>query len=146
VCEVLLAEDNPADVKLLRIAFEEHQVDCTLQVASDGQQVLKIIAAGEGDPAQKRPDLIVLDINLPRHDGIEILQRLQETHRWSRVPVVVLTTSDSPRDRTMALRLGAARFLRKPSNLDQFLALGAVVRDLLEEGRQRNGKSAAQEY
>jgi DNA-binding response OmpR family regulator len=77
--------------------------------------------------------LIILDLNLPRHDGIEILQRLRENATLARVPVVVLTSSDSPRDRLLATQLGAARFIRKPSNLEQFLGLGAVFRELLEQ-------------
>ena len=66
----------------------------------------------------------------PRHDGIEILERLRESP-LAHIPVVVLTSSDSPRDRQMADRLGAARYLRKPSSLEQFLGLGAVFKDLL---------------
>jgi DNA-binding response OmpR family regulator len=68
---------------------------------------------------------------LPRHDGIEILQRLRESALLEHVPVVVLTSSDSPRDRVLANQLGATRYLRKPSSLDEFLSLGAVFKDLL---------------
>jgi CheY-like chemotaxis protein len=74
--------------------------------------------------------LIILDLNLPRHDGIEILERLKAT--GLRIPVVVLTSSDSQRDRDLAIQLGAVRFLRKPSELEQFLSLGGVFKELLE--------------
>jgi CheY-like chemotaxis protein len=132
--EILLAEDNPADVYLIREALKEHHVDCSVRVASDGQEVLRIIA-GEttGDTAQ-RLRLIILDLNLPRHDGIEILERLRDTNTMSGVPVVILTSSDSPRDRLLASQLGATRYLRKPSSLEQFLDLGAVFKDLLGQG------------
>jgi DNA-binding response OmpR family regulator len=81
-----------------------------------------------------------LDLNLPRHDGTEILQRLRESSQFAHVPVAVLTSSDSPRDRLVASQLGAACYLRKPSNLEQFLSLGAVFKGLLE---QRKATSAA---
>ena len=130
--EILVAEDNPADVYLIREALREHGVDCTLRVASDGNDVLRIIALERSDAEAQRLGLIILDLNLPRHDGIEILQRLRETPELAHVPVVILSSSDSPRDRLVANQLGAARYLRKPSSLDQFLSLGAVFKDLLE--------------
>jgi CheY-like chemotaxis protein len=129
--EILLAEDNPADVYLIREALREHAVDCTLQVASDGKEVLRIITEHGQPAAADRPSLIILDLNLPRHDGIEILQRLRESENLTHIPVVVLTSSDSPQDRAAAIRFGASRFLRKPSSLEQFLSLGAVFKELL---------------
>jgi CheY-like chemotaxis protein len=127
---ILLAEDNPADVYLIRAALEEHGIDCPVQVAADGQEVLRIIGE-EGALAETQLGLIILDLNLPRHDGIEILERLRQTERLAHVPVVVLTSSDSPRDRIVASSLGAACFLRKPSNLEQFLNLGLMFKELL---------------
>jgi CheY-like chemotaxis protein len=129
--EVLLADDNPSDVYLIREALREHAVDCILRVASDGKDALRIICSEAPDTDAGSINLIILDLNLPRHDGIEILQRLRESHRLEHVPVVVLTSSDSPRDRLMANQLGAVRYLRKPSNLNEFLSLGAVFKDLL---------------
>jgi len=128
--EVLLADDNPSDVYLIREALREHAVDCTLRVVSDGKDALGIISGEENTyPGSLR--LIILDLNLPRHDGIEILQKLRESSRLDHVPVVVLTSSDSPRDRVLANELGATRYLRKPSSLDEFLSLGAVFKELL---------------
>jgi|SRR5579863_2978377 len=127
--EVLLADDNPSDVYLIREALREHDVACNLRVASDGRDALNIISgAASGAGAIS---LIILDLNLPRHDGIEILQRLRESPGMEHVPVVVLTSSDSPRDRLIANQLGATRYLRKPSSLDAFLSLGAVFKELL---------------
>jgi two-component system, chemotaxis family, response regulator Rcp1 len=128
--QVLLAEDNAADVYLIRQAFREHSVDCELQVAPDGQEVLQILAGVS--PGVEDLKLIILDLNLPRHDGIEILQGLRNSGRH--IPVIVLTSSDSQRDRQMAIDLGAVRFLRKPSGLEQFLNLGAVFKEILEAG------------
>jgi CheY-like chemotaxis protein len=127
---ILLAEDNSADVYLVRTALREHGIDFPVEVAGDGGEVLRIIDRRDA-AADAQLDLIILDLNLPRHDGIEILRRLRETAKLSHVPVVVLTSSDSPRDRIAATELGAACFLRKPSNLEQFLSLGAVFRDVL---------------
>jgi|ERR1700733_3719899 len=129
--EVLLAEDNPSDVYLIREALREHSVDCILRVASDGKDALGIISRDAPDAAAGRISLIILDLNLPRHDGIEILHKLRETTRFEYIPVVVLTSSDSPSDRLKATALGATRYLRKPSNLDEFLGLGAIFKELL---------------
>lgn len=127
---ILLAEDNPSDVYLIRIALQEHGIEVPLQVVTDGGEALQILY-GQATLDQTQLNLIILDLNLPRHDGIEILQRLRDSELLARIPVVVLTSSDSPRDRTLASELGAVRFLRKPSNLEQFISLGAVFKELL---------------
>jgi CheY-like chemotaxis protein len=135
--EILLAEDSPADVYLIREALREHGVDCALRVAADGKDVLTLLSA-QGAP----PDLIILDLNLPRHDGIEILQRVRATDGMAHIAVVVLTSSDSPRDRLVATQLGATRYIKKPSSLEKFLELGAVFKELLAEHESRtNGVS-----
>jgi len=134
--EILLAEDNPADVYLIREALREHGVNCALRVATDGAEVLRMISSEQSlAEAEQHVGLIIL--NLPRHDGTEILQRLRETAALTHVPVVVLTSSDSPRDRLVASQYGAACYLRKPSSLEQFLSMGAVFKDLLEQGKTK---------
>lgn len=126
---ILLAEDNPADVYLIREALREHGVDTPVHVVWDGREVLQFISdAGSKDHGL---GLIILDLNLPRHDGIEVLQKLRETAGFAEVPVVVLTSSDSPRDRVVASELGAACYVRKPSSLEQFLSLGEVFKRFL---------------
>jgi len=134
--EILLADDNASDVYLIREALREHAVDCVLRVASDGKDVLGIISGASPNANAERIDLLILDLNLPRHDGIEILQRMRESAWMERVPVVVLTSSDSPRDRLMANELGVTRYLRKPSSLDEFLGLGAVFKELLGQAKK----------
>ena len=143
--EILLAEDNPADVYLIQEALREHKVDCTMRVVADGKEVLWIISPGQVHTQAHRLGLIILDLNLPRHDGLEILQRLRETAELAHVPVVVLTSSDSPKDRLAANRLGAACYFRKPSSLEQFLSLGAVLKDLLGQTRKDSGMDLATE-
>jgi CheY-like chemotaxis protein len=141
--KILLAEDNPADVYLIREALHEHGVECTIRVASDGKEVLSIIS-DESAPDDTEPiGLIILDLNLPRHDGIEILERMRAMARLAHVPVVVLTSSDSPQDRLVATHLGARRYLRKPSSLEQFLALGATFKELLESPEQPGPRARA---
>ena len=137
---ILLAEDNPADVYLIRVALEEHGISMPLEVAADGKEVLQVIER-EAKSGRSQLRLIILDLNLPRHDGIEIMQRLLQTDALAHVPVVVLTSSDSPRDRTLAGSLGAARFLRKPSNLEQFLSLGATFKDVLGQANAHTGSN-----
>jgi CheY-like chemotaxis protein len=143
--EILLAEDNPADVYLIREALREHCVDCTIRVVGDGKEVLWIISPEQLQTQARHLGLIILDLNLPRHDGLEILQRLRETTELAHVPVVVLTSSDSPKDRMAANELGAACYFRKPSSLEQFLSLGAVVKDLLQQSMRGRETKAATE-
>jgi chemotaxis family two-component system response regulator Rcp1 len=131
--EILLAEDNPADVYLIREALREHNVEYTMRVASDGSEVLRILSPEHAHLEAQSLGLIILDLNLPRHDGIEILEHLRETTALAHIPVVVLTSSDSPRDRLIANQLGASCYLRKPSGLEQFLSLGATFKQLLEQ-------------
>ena len=132
MAKILLAEDNPADVYLIREALREHGVECSIRVAGDGREVLSILSNEKPADESERLSLIILDLNLPRHDGLEILERLKQSVWFGDVPVVVLTSSDSPQDRLMATHLGARRFLRKPSSLEQFLNLGAVFKELLD--------------
>lgn len=136
---ILLGEDSPADVYLIRTALMEHGIDLPLQVAGDGGEVLQILNHQEA-LAEIQMKLIILDLNLPRHDGIEILRRIRGSERFRRIPVVVLTSSDSPRDRMAASELGATRFIRKPSDLDQFLGLvGAASKALLDQAKAPSG-------
>jgi CheY-like chemotaxis protein len=114
----------------MREALREYGVICDLRVAPDGSEVLQILSSEV--PGGEQLKLIILDLNLPRHDGIEILQKLRDVG-MNHIPVVVLTSSDSQRDRQLAIQLGAVRFLRKPSELEQFLGLGAIFKELLEE-------------
>jgi two-component system, chemotaxis family, response regulator Rcp1 len=123
---IVLMEDNPADVYLIREALKQQKLNFELSVIADGQEALAFIN-GNG----KRPDLILLDLNIPKHDGREILQRIREHPQLSQIPVAVLTSSESPRDRKDVERLGATRYIAKPLNLNDFMAIGALVAELL---------------
>jgi len=134
---ILLAEDDPADVYLIREALREHGVECAVRVASDGGEVLRIISSAEARTEAQSLGLIILDLNLPKHDGAEILQCLQQASEFAHIPVAVLTSSDSPRDRLLVSQFGAACYLRKPSSLEEFLGLGAVFKTLLEHPKKK---------
>lgn len=129
--QILLAEDNPADVYLIQHALAENNVECSLQIAHDGREALVFLRSDDNHAENPVPDLILLDLNLPRHDGMEILQHIRRSARLEAVPVIVFTSSDSPSDRLSATQLGITRYIKKPSMLDDFLAIGAVIRDVL---------------
>lgn len=124
---ILLGEDNPADVYLIRQALEEHGVKYRLEIASHGGEMIAALARVRTDP----PDLIVLDLNLPRYDGLEILKLIRDNSMLTGIPVVILTSSDSPKDRVAASQFGADCYIRKPSKLDEFMAIGATLQSLL---------------
>ena len=124
--KILLAEDNPADVYLIEEALREHQVPFEMMVAEDGEAAIAMIVGGK-----VAPDLVLLDLNMPKRSGGEVLTLLREQPHCRTLPVVVLTSSDSPSDRDEALRLGATSYIRKPTGLDDFLQIGAAIKQLL---------------
>ncbi len=126
----MLAEDNPGDVLLFREALRSSNLLCDLIVAEDGEKALKLLEkAGTADSIA--PDLIVLDINLPKRSGQEVLRCVRGNPGLAAVPVMVLTSSASPDDKTKAMLLGADLYVQKSSNLDEIFNLGATVQNLL---------------
>jgi CheY-like chemotaxis protein len=128
---IFVAEDNPADVLLIRDALEQASIDCSLRCFSDGEQIIEAVDELERTPDLRVPDLLLLDLNLPRYAGQEVLTKIRAGTRCPGLPVVVLTSSDSPRDREQASQLQVAHYFRKPSDYDQFMQLGQVVRTIL---------------
>lgn len=127
---VVLAEDNPGDVFLIRRALDGQQLSYELLLARDGEDAMTYVAeAAAGD---RKIDLLLLDLNLPRRDGSEVLARLRSHANLTKVPVVVLTSSDSPQDRERCLQLGASRYFQKPSNLAGFMEIGRIAKELIE--------------
>jgi CheY-like chemotaxis protein len=129
---IMLAEDNPGDVFLVRRALEMHELDVDLVVVHDGQSALGLVEKGDLEESSRRPDLIMLDLNLPRATGSRVLERIRQSPRFARIPVVVVTSSDSASDRRAATLLGAAHYFQKPCDLAGFMQLGGIVRTLLE--------------
>ena len=97
----------------------------------DGEQAISFIARAEQDASAPQPDILLLDINLPRRTGFEILESVRASRRWKDVPVLVFTSSDDPADRLRADTLNAMYF-RKPPSLKEFMMLGGRIKDLLE--------------
>ena len=128
---ILLIEDNPADVDLLRRAFKSARFDCELTLMEDGAEAMAFIR-GEGPHAgAPSPDLVVLDLNLPKNDGVEVLQVLRATPQFSAVPVAILSSSSSSRERARVEQFHIGRFITKPPDLDEFLAIGSTLKSLL---------------
>ena len=116
--DILLVEDNPADVRLTQEAFKDARVPNRLHVARDGVEALGMLRDATG--AVPRPDLILLDLNLPRKDGREVLQDIKQDEALRHIPVVVLSTSHSEHDVARSYRLGANAFVTKPVDVDRF--------------------------
>ena len=129
---IFIAEDNPADVYMIDYALRESGAVFELEVATTGKEALSFLEL-ELHTSERPLALVLLDLNLPQHDGAEILQFIRKDPRLSAVPVVLFTSSDSPKDRLTAMREGAHRFIRKPSVLEEYIAIGATLRAMLED-------------
>lgn len=127
--KVVLIEDNPADVFLIKEALRAHKIEFELSWISDGEEALQRIESPTKN--QPPPDLILLDLNLPKVDGKELLARIRANPELAGTRVAVLTSSDSPSDRRETAELGADSYIKKPPTLDEFLAVGATIRELL---------------
>ncbi|MFI4991920.1 MAG: response regulator [Solirubrobacterales bacterium] len=124
---VLLVEDDPGDVLLIREAFSDHKVGNGLAVVSDGVEAMKYVR-GEGEYSGRvRPDLILLDLNLPRKSGAEVLAEIKGDPELSVIPVVVLTTSQSEEDVLRSYKMHANAYIAKPVDFDRF---GEIVQQI----------------
>jgi CheY-like chemotaxis protein len=117
---VLLVEDDPGDVLLIREAFSEQKVGNVLSVVSDGVEAMKFVR-GEGEYADcERPDLVLLDLNLPRKSGAEVLAEIKSDPELATIPVIVLTTSSSQEDIVGSYRMHANAYITKPVDFERF--------------------------
>lgn len=139
-CQIVIAEDNPADVMVVRMALEQVLPDFELKVFADGEQMLDYVNELERLEGLC-PDIILLDLNMPRAGGFDVLQRLRRSTTCLGIPVVVVTSSSRPKDREQALGLGAAHYFLKPDDFDEFLKIGEVVNEILK--RRQDGASEA---
>jgi two-component system, chemotaxis family, response regulator Rcp1 len=128
---IFIAEDNEADANLLRIALVENQVEFELAVFSDGASALA--AVEQAGKAASLPALFVLDLNLPAVDGLAILARIREQDVFNHTPVIVWSSSDSPRDKLLSEKAGANCYVSKPNDLATFLRLGELAKSLMVE-------------
>lgn len=128
---ILVIEDNPADVFLIQEALREHGLAYQLSVIEDGEEAITFARQKGQYTGAVRPDLILLDFNLPKRTGREILESIRENPAFAQVPVAIFTSSESPQDKQATAELKVSRYIRKPSNLEEFMKLGAVVKELL---------------
>ncbi|GAB4260033.1 MAG: response regulator [Methylomicrobium sp.] len=120
--DILLVEDEPADANLVRAAFKQNKVLCHLYHVPDGVEAMAFLnRQGDAYADAPRPDLILLDLNMPRMNGREFLTAIKADEELAIIPIVVLTTSDVERDVKTAYRLGAASFITKPVDMMQFI-------------------------
>jgi CheY-like chemotaxis protein len=131
--QILVVEDSRADLFLIREAIATAKVDAVLHVAHDGQQAIEFLERVDGTTVPC-PDLVLLDINLPRKDGIEVLHKMRNTPACKNATVLVVSSSDSENDREAVNTLGIHGYFRKPSAYAEFMKLGSIVRELLARG------------
>jgi two-component system, chemotaxis family, response regulator Rcp1 len=137
---ILLAEDNPGDVFLVQKALQQYHILHRLYVVRDGAEALAWVAHIGEPGGTPQPDLLLLDLNLPKFDGRQILSEFRKHPGCSKSPVIAVTSSDAPRDRARMAELGVARYFRKPLEFDAFLRLGAVVREVVAEAAASNSR------
>jgi CheY-like chemotaxis protein len=119
--DILLVEDNPGDIDLAREALNESKMLCTLHVVNDGEDAMRYLRAEGQFKDAVRPDLIILDLNLPKKDGREVLKEIKEDEELKRIPVVVLTISKAESDLLKAYQLHANCYINKPIDFNQFI-------------------------
>ncbi len=120
------------DALLVREAIKAENLPVEVYIAADGERAIDMIAKAERDPDAVCPDVLLLDLNLPRIDGFDVLRRIRASDKFKNLPVLVVTSSDSPVDRGEAARLGA-RYFRKPVSYDEYLKVGAFLRQFLRD-------------
>jgi CheY-like chemotaxis protein len=132
--EVWLVEDSEADELLMRAALKMDGLNCEFHVSEDGEKAIEFIEAIDRGEPRPRPHVVLLDLNLPRKGGTRVLERIRMSPECARVPVVIVTSSDSPKDKSQVSRLGATRYFQKPLDLMEFMKLGPLVREVVSSG------------
>ena len=127
--EILLVEDNPGDVDLTMEALENSKIRNTVSVAGDGEEAMAFLRRTGKHTAAPRPDLILLDLNLPKKDGREVLAEIKADEDLKRIPVVILTTSQAEEDILRSYNLHANCYITKPIDLHQFLHVVKAIED-----------------
>ena len=127
--EILLVEDNPGDVRLIREAFSRVETLCNLHVAQDGIEALAFLNREGRHASAVRPGLILLDLNLPRKDGREVLAQIKGDESLRRIPVVILSGSDDRQDIFLSYDLHGNCYITKPFDLDEFIRVARSIQE-----------------
>ena len=127
--EILLVEDNPGDVRLTQEAFREAKLWNRLQVVDNGMNALAYLRQEGQFSSAKRPDLVLLDLNLPGMDGKKVLTEIKSDNDLKKIPVLILTSSDAEEDINKTYECYANCYLQKPSDLDQFINIIKIIKD-----------------
>ena len=129
VIQILLIEDSPGDVRLTRVAFRDTNMSVRLHVASDGVEAMAFLRQEGNHVDAPRPDLILLDLNLPKMDGREVLVHIKADQNLKTIPTVILTTSEEEADISTSYQLHANCYLNKPVQLEEFESLVKSIND-----------------
>lgn len=127
--EILLVEDDAGDIDLTREALEDSELQLNLNVVRDGVEAIAYLRREDEYATVTQPDLILLDLNLPRKDGREVLQNSKSDHKLKHIPVVVLTTSNTDEDILVSYGLGANCYVNKPLGMDEFVQIVRAIED-----------------
>ena len=130
--EILLAEDSLGDVELVRLALKEHGVECMLRVFRDGEEAITFLRSLDADPKGPALDLLIVDMNLPKRSGEDVLKCLRPTENYAQTPVDVMSSLIAGANKEKATK-HAAMVLQKPLTLDGFMQLGSIVRKVLQK-------------
>jgi len=127
--EILLVEDNPGDIRLTKEAFKIGKINNNMHVTMDGEEAMDFLNRRGSHTDAPRPDIILLDLNLPKKDGREVLKEIKSDENLKSIPVVILTTSSSEEDILRTYDLHANCYITKPVDLDKFLAIVQMIED-----------------
>jgi len=127
--EILLVEDNPADVRLTIEVFKDSRITNHISVANDGEEAMDFLHKRGKYAGEMRPDLVLLDLNLPKKDGREVLTEIKADQELKTIPIIVLTTSDADQDVWKAYDAGVNSYITKPVDLEQFIGIFRSIED-----------------
>lgn len=127
--KILLVEDNEGDVRLTKEAFKESKLKCTIDVVMDGAAAMDYLKQVHDFKDKKAPDLIILDLNLPKKDGREVLKEIKADEKLSKIPIVILTTSNDEKDICISYGLHANAYVTKPLDFEKFIDVVKKISD-----------------
>src|SRR5262245_29182427 len=136
---ILVVEDNAMDVFLIHDALQAVQIDADVQVISDGLSAIHFFEAADSDEHAPTPAIVLLDMNLPKKSGAEVLKQLRASFRCRETPVLIVSSSSTPRDVSALQGLAISGYFKKPTNYDDFMKLGPLVKSLLKPPSGSNG-------